>query len=933
MESGFEYYAFISYKREDEKWAKWLQKKLEGYRLPAIIRKEIPRLPKRIRPIFRDKTDLGAGMLTENLRKELEKSQYLIVICSPLSAQSEWVGNEITAFTEMGRAKRIIPFIVDGKPNSNDERECFHPVIKEKIPDALGININEIGKQQAYVKVAAKLLDLRFDTLWNRFLREQRKQRVIAAVAGLLFLVGSVVVWDYNRTKVEYYADYVDKWGKPEGIIQLSESDVEKRERHYRFESSQKRLRRVVFANSAGTPVNHSHTEHTDRPAIQVLHYEDEDIYPSKTEMKNAQGKTIAVYSWGGENQDTINIQDMARNPIALTSFFTSLQNLFDTSILNILPTSSYYFLDKKESIKVNIKYLELKRDDGYITHKLFKKNSEDPACDASGIWGFEYNLDDSGRVKELYYLGKNENPLPNKTGVMWRKYEYDNKSGNISKIEYFDKDNKHINNEQGWAICEDVSNKNGNIEKSLYIKDNGDIWDEVTWEYDDKNGNRIKEAGLSGGWTAIYNKRGLMKEQTHFGDNRVPNWKIGDVVRATWQYDKSGNVTDEAYFNYEGKPCRNYMNGAVKWTALYDKSGMREQAYFDFDGKRCNGNYGFAIVKCEYYKSGEIKNQTYYDENGNPCYIGAGFAKVEYKYIRGNRTEWAYFGTDGKNLSLLKHGYAKVKVDYDDFGNVKTVAFFDDNNKPILLEDGFAKVVYKYDNKGDMIEEVAFFDIIDDKISLYKGEKGEYAKMIQEYDGRGNLRKQAFFGVNNERVLLEDGFAEVVWVYDDEQGHLKEKAFFGINEGERVKCKKGPYKKGGYWKMTLQYDLQGNILEQAYLGVDGKPILLDEGFAKVIYKYNKGLLIEESFFGVIDGERSMYNDKYAKMTYNYDEEGNEIGQAYFWLDDNSILLEDVEHKRNYQEYVWLNDYSGDAEISVFSWNPWQPYYSYALRD
>ena len=27
--------AFISYKREDEKWAKWLQKNLEHYKLPT----------------------------------------------------------------------------------------------------------------------------------------------------------------------------------------------------------------------------------------------------------------------------------------------------------------------------------------------------------------------------------------------------------------------------------------------------------------------------------------------------------------------------------------------------------------------------------------------------------------------------------------------------------------------------------------------------------------------------------------------------------------------------------------------------------------------------------------------------------------------------------------------------------------------------------
>lgn len=36
--------AFISYKREDEKWAKWLQNKLEYYKLPTEIRNQIPDL-------------------------------------------------------------------------------------------------------------------------------------------------------------------------------------------------------------------------------------------------------------------------------------------------------------------------------------------------------------------------------------------------------------------------------------------------------------------------------------------------------------------------------------------------------------------------------------------------------------------------------------------------------------------------------------------------------------------------------------------------------------------------------------------------------------------------------------------------------------------------------------------------------------------------
>ena len=32
MEQQFQYYAFISYKREDEKWAKWLQDRLRWYK-------------------------------------------------------------------------------------------------------------------------------------------------------------------------------------------------------------------------------------------------------------------------------------------------------------------------------------------------------------------------------------------------------------------------------------------------------------------------------------------------------------------------------------------------------------------------------------------------------------------------------------------------------------------------------------------------------------------------------------------------------------------------------------------------------------------------------------------------------------------------------------------------------------------------------------
>ena len=64
----YHYYAFVSYSSADGKWAKWIQSKLEGYRLPIALRKESIDMPKRITPVFRDTTDLSTGVLKDVLQ-------------------------------------------------------------------------------------------------------------------------------------------------------------------------------------------------------------------------------------------------------------------------------------------------------------------------------------------------------------------------------------------------------------------------------------------------------------------------------------------------------------------------------------------------------------------------------------------------------------------------------------------------------------------------------------------------------------------------------------------------------------------------------------------------------------------------------------------------------------------------------------------------
>ncbi|MBQ0057045.1 MAG: toll/interleukin-1 receptor domain-containing protein [Bacteroidales bacterium] len=202
-------FAFISYNHRDVQWAKWLRRKLEWYRLPSEIHNEFDD-SRFIRPVFRDRDELNAGILGAELRKRLEASKFLIVICSPNSAHSDWVSDEVKAFIEMGRLEYIIPFIVDGEPQNYVSAEAASvPIMGECFPKALrqwniehpqesllGIAVNDDGssdRQKAFIRVVSRMLGVDFDTLWKRRKREVR--RMMMAVASLSLICLALIYW------------------------------------------------------------------------------------------------------------------------------------------------------------------------------------------------------------------------------------------------------------------------------------------------------------------------------------------------------------------------------------------------------------------------------------------------------------------------------------------------------------------------------------------------------------------------------------------------------------------------------------------------------------------------------------------------------------------------------------------------------------------
>lgn len=208
MNNPFKYFAFISYSSKDTAWGKRLQKKLEHYRMPATLCSEHGWKRKPMNPVFFAPTDIQPGGLTEELQERLKASKNLIVICSPNSAQSEWVGKEIEFFHSLGRTKNIHFFIVDGTPHSGDPKtECFNPVVEKLgLPEILGANIHEqiyrqpwLNKERAYVQLISKLLGVEFDAIWQRHRRRMVQKAVAWSVGGVAVIAALLCVWRMSQ--------------------------------------------------------------------------------------------------------------------------------------------------------------------------------------------------------------------------------------------------------------------------------------------------------------------------------------------------------------------------------------------------------------------------------------------------------------------------------------------------------------------------------------------------------------------------------------------------------------------------------------------------------------------------------------------------------------------------------------------------------------
>lgn len=300
--STFKYKAFISYSHADSEWAEWLLNGLERYKVPRkLVGKKTDKglVPANLSPIFRDRDELpAAGKMTERLFEALAQSEFLLVICSPRSAQSKLVNKEIAEFKRLHGDDHILCMIVDGSPFSGDaSRECFPEALLHHFHTdgmkaglsaeglAADVRPEGDGRQMGLNKIIAGLLGVGLNDIVQR--ETQRRNRKL--FAGAVVAATSVAVMGgltYNAMTAQQEA---------ERLAHIADAKSEESQR--RLEDNEN-LSLFVMTAVFEEVLRHGSLESVERVTRQLLQYY-EDAGPDTMSEGHLFGFTAALMRLG----------------------------------------------------------------------------------------------------------------------------------------------------------------------------------------------------------------------------------------------------------------------------------------------------------------------------------------------------------------------------------------------------------------------------------------------------------------------------------------------------------------------------------------------------------------------------------------------------------------------------------------------------------
>lgn len=767
------------------------------------------------------------------------------------------------------------------------EQEINQKVVEEPLPRMRTYYKYISDKVQAVVdKATAKNPDDRYQSceefkkaLHNAIYPWKPKTWMKCAAAAVIALIigTGFYVWDYNRTKVRYFKDYVEVWGVPQGVGKLSSGEHSHSHRSYKFVSKKRKLLRVSHVNSLDNLIDDGESERNERPIDQEFFYTDNGKV-SRVIVKDRGGKVLYVKSYN----DKLNTMAFQYND----------EHGTERTVSN--KTVGYgRLLEQNADDRGRISRWWIEYDEkGYVTTIKYAGLDNSPVCDENGIYGRRFVRDKKGRATEIHYIGQDGEPQPTKWGLGIKKFYYNDKD-NWIKSEYLTIDGQPAyDDDDGVSIYVMEYDKYGNIEYAFHQTPDGSLM------YPKKH----NIAGVH----YVYDNKGFEIRTEYLGSDKNPMYvsRQGFAITEN-EYDQNGYLAKMVFLDPDGNPVETSAGDASR-TFINDEHGnVLETWRYSLDNKLCLGSDGWAGAKYEYDSIGNQTKVVYYGRDQMPCETSNGTSGEAYEFNDKNLvTRVTYFN---KELHPVKNvnNIAIIAFEYDNRGNTTKVSFFDvDGSSPVYNNEGTAGWNDVYNDMGNHVER-NFFNKEGNK---HMPSGLHYAKVVYTYDDKGNLKSYKYYNLQGQLTSV-DGIAGREYVLDN-RGNILEDKPIGTNSelayGKllcRYKYDKfnnvievSVYSKNGatlnaenVHRYEYVYNSRNQQTEERRYGKSGSLIMCDDNWAIRKDEFdNKGNLCVSRYLGT-DGKPCMtkYDNGWSSATYEYDAFGNLIKKCFFNTDGN----------------------------------------------
>ncbi|MGE0116971.1 MAG: TIR domain-containing protein [Dongiaceae bacterium] len=838
--------AFISYCHDDERVAAWLHRALERYPIPRSLRgQDSPAGPigRRLYPIFRDREELSSsGDLSASIRAALDRSDALIVVCSPAAARSRWVNEEILAFKRLGRQERIFAAIAGGEPNAAAEGlapslECFPPALRYALgadgeltdrtvePLAADLRPGGDGRKAGRLKLVAGLLGIRYDLLRRRDYADRRRRIAIRGAAGVAIAAAFVALM------------LVASWyglSRPNWVYATSLS----------FDGDTVRLIGPL------TPAQAFRRENS----LEILRL-------------GRWGRIESARAVNGLGECAVNGLNLVLPPLATTRAAASL-NLADNQSPRPCHVTFTYERDVLPSAVVRFEISDQRwRPVAEVTLTGQNRQLEVKAAGLLGLPpGLRARLNfyskDGTRLHGVQFAAPNDvgvRPLPVYGDATEILFDYDDATGQVSRLSFKRADGRPA--ASGLAVRTEL---------------------------------RFTRMGGRSEFRYAYDQDGRLLTKAGFSVLGAADWDSGlDPPGIEYRYDADGNLIEEVFTGVDSRIAAD-RDGAAGNRYRYQDGLLREYSVTDVNGDLAVPPWSECPVqRFEYDARGRQSSAGCFAETGQPKLRATGEHAFRYRYYPDGA--WWLRETLDENGRLIADpltGVAQVRHVLDAFNTVTQEAYLGADDRPTPYRGiGASRIDTRYDRKGRVAVERRYDAqgrLRLDPIAGYATYRAGYSAVgerqwecLYDADDRLLVVDRPRYGYACERTVAEnrpDGTVAASTFFEDAAGRLMVNRFAGYAAVETVLTADGRLLRRSW------LDDQGELIARNPAGVARQENILDDF----------GRLAAIGFYGA-DGYGGQYGFRdnpecgFALVEFSYDDQDGQLAEVVFRAADGRL--------------------------------------------